>query len=903
MPAPASVAEFLELVDKSGVLDETRYGAYSAYLTHLRDAGSLPSDITKLAGLLVRDGHLTYFQAEQLLMGKWKRFTIGKYKVLERLGSGGMGQVFLCEHKHMRRRVAVKVLPTAKAEDPSSLERFYREARAVAALDHPNLVRAYDIDTDDHLHFLVIEFVDGSSLQDILKKTGGAPMDILRACHYVSQSAVGLHHAHAIGLIHRDIKPGNILVDRTGTVKILDMGLARFFNDEEDLLTKKYDENVLGTADYLAPEQAVDSHAVDIRADIYSLGATFYFLLTGDPPFKDGTVAQKLIWHQTRQPRPVRALRPEVPEALAAVLNKMLAKDVSQRYQTPAEVVQALAPWTATPVGPPPDDEMPQLSPAALGTGPVSMTANLSAGGPARIPGPSTPAPGGAAPRAVSTLSSQFTLPAVPPPSPSHPGYNPAPPAPRTAAPAPSRAGYTPAAGLPAVTARPAVKEEPAASPFWESLTASAETKNTAKVDTDRQNTPSSSPRPAATLTPKPRRPARKLPPRKTMLIAVAVLGALLLAWAVWAIFFRGPSGGTNPSGARVLQVSKQAGPAGYRTLRDAVAAAQPGDRIVLLDDEIEGQLFLDGKPTAIKDKVPRDVTIEAGNAAKRVVWHSGGKVPCLGVDSVEGLKLTGVSFDGQGVAGELLRVLGKCPGLTVEACEFANFADKVEKDTTYRAHGVRFYDCSGEADSPVTLDGLRFVAAKSTEAAVALLSGGKSPNQFLRVRNCRIEGLFGAAFRVEGSLTDVTFERNRLFEVSAGWLFKRPRSAGKDYTLADVRVVSNTLVKVPDAFRFEDAAQPASGQPALLVAQNYFAQVSNLVKVEAGAAPPAVVARDNARDAATKENPALPLGASEVANYQITTDPKSNNFLRYPRTAPLAAVGPNKLPAGVPPD
>src|SRR5438270_2380769 len=339
MPSPTTVDELLELVRKSGVVDEKRL---TAHVDRLRAAGTLPSEPGQLAGLLVRDGVLTRFQAEQFLQGKWRRFTIGKYKVLERLGSGGMGSVFLCEHKLMRRRVAVKVLPTAKAEDPSSLERFYREARAVAALDHPNIVRAYDIDQEDNLHFLVMEYVDGASLQEIGKKVGA--LSVERACHYIRQAAYGLQHAHeSAGLVHRDIKPGNILVDRNGVVKILDMGLARFFHDEEDVLTKKYDENVLGTADYLAPEQALDSHAVDIRADIYSLGATFYYILTGRPPFAEGTVAQKLIWHQTRQPKSVRSIRPDVPEGLAAVIEKAMAKDPAQRYQTPAEVAEALA--------------------------------------------------------------------------------------------------------------------------------------------------------------------------------------------------------------------------------------------------------------------------------------------------------------------------------------------------------------------------------------------------------------------------------------------------------------------------------------------------------------------------------------------------------------------------------
>ncbi len=380
MATPATIDEFLELVRKSGVLDEKRL---DAYLDRARAESALPQDPTLLAGVLVRDAFLTNFQSEQLLLGKWRRFTLGNYKVLERLGSGGMGSVYLCEHKFMRRRAAVKVLPAAKSNDPAALERFYREARAVAALDHPNIVRAYDIDQEDNLHFLVMEYVDGASLQEIIKRTG--PLDPLRAAHYVRQAAFGLQHAHeTAGLVHRDIKPGNILVDRTGLVKVLDMGLARFFHDEEDLLTKKYDENVLGTADYLAPEQALDSHSVDIRADIYGLGATFYFCLTGRTPFCEGTVAQKLIWHQTRQPKSIRSLRPEVPEELVAVLEKMMAKDPDQRYQLPQEVADALATWTETLIPPPPEAEMPRLSPAAMGMMPSTEgpAASSAASGP-----------------------------------------------------------------------------------------------------------------------------------------------------------------------------------------------------------------------------------------------------------------------------------------------------------------------------------------------------------------------------------------------------------------------------------------------------------------------------------------------------------------------------------------
>lgn len=334
---PQTREELLSLIQKSGVADEKRLNAVLS-----KASANMPADAKSLASLLVREGVLTAFQAEQLLEGKWRRFVIGKYRVLERIGSGGMSSVYLCEHKFMRRRAAVKVLPTSMAEDPAALERFYLEARAVAALDHPNIVRAYDVDQDDNLHFLVMEYVDGVSLQDMIRKEGA--MSPARAAEFMRQAAMGLQHAHdTAGLVHRDIKPGNLIVDRAGTLKILDLGLARFFHEENESITQKYDETVLGTADYLAPEQILDSHSVDIRADIYSLGATFYYCLAGKAPFAEGTIPQKLIWHQTRQPKSIRRTRPEIPAALEAVLFKMMAKDPNDRYQDPQQLVQALA--------------------------------------------------------------------------------------------------------------------------------------------------------------------------------------------------------------------------------------------------------------------------------------------------------------------------------------------------------------------------------------------------------------------------------------------------------------------------------------------------------------------------------------------------------------------------------
>jgi eukaryotic-like serine/threonine-protein kinase len=363
VPAPATIVEFIDLTAKSGVVEKRQL---DSYLNRLAGQPQQPAAPKQLAHAMIRDGVLTTLQAGLLLRGKWKNFIIsGKYKLLEHLGSGGMGSVYLCEHVLMRRRVALKVLPTDNITDPVILERFYREARAVAALDHRNIVRAYDIDRDGDMHFLVLEYVDGANLHSIVERFG--PISIARAVNCILQAADGLQHAHEGGLVHRDIKPGNLLLDRAGTVKILDLGLARFFDDEGQLTRRRDGNSVLGTADYVAPEQAINSSAVDIRGDIYSLGVTFYFLLTGKSPYKDGSISQKLMWHQISQPIPVTQFRPEVPKKLAAILDKMMAKEPSQRYQTPEELFEALLPWDEGQVVPL-DKEMPQLCRAATTT-------------------------------------------------------------------------------------------------------------------------------------------------------------------------------------------------------------------------------------------------------------------------------------------------------------------------------------------------------------------------------------------------------------------------------------------------------------------------------------------------------------------------------------------------------
>jgi serine/threonine protein kinase len=331
MPAPPTVDNFLGVLTRSQLLTAD---ALEKYLNGLPAEYDSPED---LADQMVRDNLLTGFQAENLLKGRWMRFFVGPYKVLDRLGCGEMGAVYLCEHHRMRRRVAIKVLLSTKAKNEEALRRFEREARAAGTLDHPNIVHAFDVGREDRLHYLVLEYVNGLSLQELVQQQG--PLSPGRAADYLRQAASGLQHAHEAGLVHRHVQPSNLMIDRGGVVKLLDLGLARFFEDDLDLTQGA----VLGSVGYMAPEQAADSHSADARADIYGLGATFYFALTGKPPLPE-TLDSCL-------PRPRAAGEAGDFARLLTVLKQMMATAPSDRYQTAIEVVQVVTPW-AWPIAP-----------------------------------------------------------------------------------------------------------------------------------------------------------------------------------------------------------------------------------------------------------------------------------------------------------------------------------------------------------------------------------------------------------------------------------------------------------------------------------------------------------------------------------------------------------------------
>jgi eukaryotic-like serine/threonine-protein kinase len=333
--------QFVEVVRRSQLVDADRLKtACEALRAELK---SVPPDqhLTTVADAFARQALVTPWQLKNLLTGKSRGYFLGNYKLLEHVGRGGMGTVYLAEHTKLKRRVAVKVLPASWANEPTFLERFEREARAIASLDHPHIVRAYDFDSVEGAHFLVLEFVDGKNLATLVKNAP-QPLSITDVVHSIAQAAAGLEYAHQRGIVHRDVKPSNLLIDVSGNVKLLDLGLARWNQEDVSSVTVANNQSLLGTADYLAPEQALNSHSADHRADIYGLGCTLYFALVGHSPFHEGTIGQKIAQHQIAERPQAIDLRPDVPPWLNDACLRMMAIRPEERFQSAQEVWEEL---------------------------------------------------------------------------------------------------------------------------------------------------------------------------------------------------------------------------------------------------------------------------------------------------------------------------------------------------------------------------------------------------------------------------------------------------------------------------------------------------------------------------------------------------------------------------------
>jgi len=333
---PISTDEFVRRLADSGVMSDEEVASFVENLP----AEKKPLDGGQLARELVRQKRLTAYQAQEVYSGRGKSLVLGNYLILDKLGQGGMGLVFKAEHRRMKRLEALKVLSPKVTRTAEAMRRFQHEVEAAARLLHPNIVTAFDADEAGGTHFLVMEYVDGTDLASLVKERGPLPLDQALDC--ILQAARGLEYAHQHGVVHRDIKPANLLLDREGTVKILDMGLARLESADgpQDDLTRT--GQIMGTVDFMAPEQARDTKHADGRADIYSLGATLWYLLAGKHLYAGETPLERLIAHQTKPLPSLRDACPAVSPELEAMFERLVAKTPEARCQTMTEVVAGL---------------------------------------------------------------------------------------------------------------------------------------------------------------------------------------------------------------------------------------------------------------------------------------------------------------------------------------------------------------------------------------------------------------------------------------------------------------------------------------------------------------------------------------------------------------------------------
>jgi formylglycine-generating enzyme required for sulfatase activity/serine/threonine protein kinase len=407
--------QFLRNLEQSGLMTAEQAAAVLEGPPSEQTAGEDPADGRALAVRLVRAGRLTPYQAEQLCRGETGMLAFDEYVVLDRLGAGGMGEVLKAEHRSMGRLVAVKVLAPKLVDSPEAVKRFHREVRAAARLNHPNIVMAYDAREHAGRHCLVMEYVEGHDLGQIVKRQG--PLPVAEAVDYVVQAARGLQFAHDNGIVHRDIKPANLLLQtpssssgratgrggQKATVKILDMGLARLDDaagggEDDDQLTGS--SQMMGTCDYMAPEQAVDTHNVDHRADIYSLGCTLYRLVTGKRPYTGATPVQVLMAHREAPIPSLREGRDDVSPQLEAVYQRMVAKQPEDRQRSMAEVIEQLSACCV------PEDEDDRPSDSALTAFLHEVAAQSTGTGLTRAAGVSSTAGAGGPPGAGGKLSS-----------------------------------------------------------------------------------------------------------------------------------------------------------------------------------------------------------------------------------------------------------------------------------------------------------------------------------------------------------------------------------------------------------------------------------------------------------------------------------------------------------------
>ncbi len=340
------IEEFLDHLSRSRLLSPEQLDVAKQKGRTLASRTGPADAAVSLAKELVQQRRLTSYQARKLISGATRGFFLGEYRILRPIGEGGMGKVFLAGHEKDQTRVAIKVLPPRKATEGSqALKRFIREMELSQRVVHPNVARTLDIGREGNVYFMVLEYIPGASLYDLVKGENGGPLRVPDAARYFLKVVDGLEAAHKAGLVHRDVKPSNLMVTPEGDAKLLDLGLARS-SEDDGLAPLTAQHVVIGTLDYASPEQLGNAAHADLRSDLYSLGCSLYFALAGRPPFDGGDVVNKIFKQRMDDPVPLERAAKGVPAAFAAIIRKLMAKAPGDRYQSCAEVRADLVRWT-----------------------------------------------------------------------------------------------------------------------------------------------------------------------------------------------------------------------------------------------------------------------------------------------------------------------------------------------------------------------------------------------------------------------------------------------------------------------------------------------------------------------------------------------------------------------------
>ncbi|SFH93451.1 protein kinase domain-containing protein [Planctomicrobium piriforme] len=830
-----SLESFVNILKRSGLIEETVIAEHLATFNAQHPAGSGEA----FAEFLVAKDLITNWQAAKVLQGKHKGFFLGKYKLLSLLGKGGMSSVYLAEHVLMRRRCAIKVLPWKLVKDSSYLQRFHREAQAVASLDHPNIVRAYDIDQEKdgnlEIHFLVMEYVEGRNLYDLVQQLG--PLAPTVAADYIRQGALGLEHAHNIGMVHRDVKPGNFIVDQHGTVKLMDLGLARIAEEEGDhSLTVAHDERVLGTADYLAPEQAVDSHKVDTRADIYSLGCTLYFLLSGRPPFHEGTLTQRLLAHQTKEPTPIESLRRDVPAPLTDILRRLMIKDREKRIQTAGDVVSEISEWLATTTG------APTATPKAKAGGKTSaaemdvqnvqnVAANTTAAKPAAVPT-------GGLGNFLSSLSD------VDPERSQQPSSL-------------KRRGGSSTMKITRGQPAEPVEEVPATLPDHFDIPAEEDNPFAISSKVAGSAKPNAStPRPSVSSKVNSRKPAPRRGSSKPDLLAmippdllakvqqhklpIAIGGGVLVLLLVVGTYFLFFSGSKTKSAAKTPAVAATpkveavkpkpepavparpavdgpvviVGPTGhFGTIKEAIEYVKISNLSGLSSSVRE--IHLAGNQT-LKESVsidnsglggfPHDIKL-IGLTDKPPRLQPDGNGPVMLLNSVEGLTVENIIINCQG-RSQAVHLQGFMSNTRLINLKLENI-----QNTAVLATGL-----AGLIDQPFLIERCTFRSSSSSSRGLVCESSSGSDTRDVAVRQCRFLGPMGAGVVLQNTASSIELKQNIFDETSAGLLL-----TGSDQVSKRIRLLNNTFHECQNGIRFDSG--PPVDSSGFVFENNLFAK------------------------------------------------------------------------------